>query len=63
MPTKAVNAKSKRIDVRVPHQIVEEVELLKATGESTGQFVISALESEIRRRQRKIAREAEKNSL
>lgn len=56
MATKSVNAKSKRFDVRVPHRIAEEVEALKETGESTGQFVVTALESEIKRRQRKKAK-------
>lgn len=56
MATKSVNAKSKRFDVRVPHCIAEEVEALKETGESTGQFVVTALESEIKRRQRKKAK-------
>ncbi|EHB43501.1 YlcI/YnfO family protein [Salmonella enterica] len=53
MATKAVNAKSKRFDVRVPHEIADAVEALKSPGESTGQFVVTALELEIKRRQRK----------
>lgn len=53
MATKSVNAKSKRIDVRVPHQIADAVESLKDNGESTGQFVVAALEGEIKRRQRR----------
>ncbi|EPT6979856.1 YlcI/YnfO family protein [Salmonella enterica] len=57
MATKSINAKSKRFDVRVPHQVAEAVELLKSDGESTGQFVVTALENEIKRRQRKIAKE------
>ena len=57
MATKSINAKSKRFDVRVPHQIADEVEALKTTGESTGQFVVTALENEIKRRQRKQAKE------
>ncbi|MFL1908163.1 YlcI/YnfO family protein [Plesiomonas shigelloides] len=57
MATKSVNAKSKRFDVRVPHHIAEEVEALKAEGESTGQFVVAALEGEIKRRLRKKSKE------
>ncbi|WP_222889418.1 YlcI/YnfO family protein [Enterobacter sp. C2] len=57
MATKSINAKSKRFDVRVPHQVAESVELLKSDGESTGQFVVTALENEIKRRQRKLAKE------
>ncbi|WP_324029480.1 hypothetical protein GC087_01430 [Pantoea sp. JZ2] len=56
MATKSVNAKSKRIDVRVPLSIASEVERLKDSGESAGQFVVTALESEIKRRQRKQAK-------
>ncbi|MGP6897296.1 YlcI/YnfO family protein [Klebsiella pneumoniae] len=56
MATKSVNAKSKRFDVRVPHHLAEEVELLKTEGESTGQFVVTAIEGEIKRRQRKQAK-------
>lgn len=60
MATKSVNAKSKRIDARVPLSLVDAMENLKADGESTGQFVTSAIEGEIKRRQRKKAKEADK---
>jgi len=60
MATKSINAKSKRFDVRVPHQVAEAVEILKNDGESTGQFVVTALENEIKRRQRKLTKEADK---
>ena len=60
MATKSINAKSKRFDVRVPHHVAESVELLKRDGESKGQFVVTALENEIKRRQRKLAKEADK---
>ncbi|MBL5900831.1 hypothetical protein OVA10_00810 [Lelliottia sp. SL45] len=53
MATKSVNSKSKRIDVRVPLPLVESIENLKEDGESTGQFVTSAIEGEIKRRQRR----------
>lgn len=56
MATKSVNAKSKRFDVRVPHRIAESVEELREEGESTGQFVVAALEGEIKRRQRRKAK-------
>ncbi|EAM3004141.1 hypothetical protein C1366_26980 [Salmonella enterica] len=59
MATKSVNAKSKRIDVRVPHDIANAIENLKGCNESTGQFVVVALESEIKRRQRKKPKEQE----
>ena len=59
MATKAVNAKSKKLEVRVPHAIADAVENLKEDGESTGQFIVSALEGEIKRRQRRKAKESE----
>ncbi|WP_338491432.1 YlcI/YnfO family protein [Erwinia aphidicola] len=55
MATKGINAKSKRFDVRVPHDVAEAVETLKEDNESTGQFVVTALQGEIKRRQRKKA--------
>ncbi|ENY2473755.1 YlcI/YnfO family protein [Salmonella enterica] len=51
MATKSINAKSKRFDVRVPHEIADAVEKLKNKDESTGQFVVAALEAEIKKRQ------------
>ncbi|EEQ8306640.1 hypothetical protein FJQ99_004843 [Escherichia coli] len=59
MATKAVNAKSKKLEARVPHAIADAVENLKEEGESTGQFIVSALEGEIKRRQRRKAKESE----
>ncbi|EAA4607433.1 YlcI/YnfO family protein [Salmonella enterica] len=53
MATKAVNAKSKKLEARVPHAIADAVENSKEEGESTGQFIVSALEGEIKRRQRR----------
>jgi len=50
MATKAINAKSKRYDVRVPLELVEQVELLKLEDESTAQFVVAAIAGEIQRR-------------
>ncbi|EHT1632895.1 hypothetical protein KXD04_005317, partial [Escherichia coli] len=58
MATKAVNAKSKKLEARVPHAIADAVENLKEDGESTGQFIVSALEGEIKRRQRRKAKES-----
>ena len=51
MATKAVNRKSQTIAARVPHEIAGSMEQLKEPGESTGQFVVAALEGEIKRRQ------------
>jgi hypothetical protein len=43
---------------RVPHEVVEAMEAVKEPGESTSQFIIASLEGEIKRRQRKKAKEA-----
>ncbi|HDC2658242.1 TPA: hypothetical protein O7142_000575 [Salmonella enterica] len=56
MATKAVNAKSKRFDVRVPHEIADSVDKFREDGESIGQFVVTALQGEIKRRQRRKAK-------
>lgn len=53
---KICKCKIKRFDVRVPHDIANSVEELKEEGESIGQFVVSALQGEIKRRQRKKAK-------
>ncbi|MDC9622147.1 hypothetical protein PSI22_11015 [Xenorhabdus sp. XENO-7] len=53
MATKAINAKSKKLEARVPHELVDSMEKLKEEGESTAQFIISAMTGEIKRRQRK----------
>ncbi|MGY0161445.1 YlcI/YnfO family protein [Edwardsiella tarda] len=53
MATGAKNAKSQTIAARVPHDIADSIEELKAEGESTGQFVVTALRGEIKRRQRR----------
>ncbi|MEQ1976807.1 YlcI/YnfO family protein [Xenorhabdus sp. SGI240] len=53
MATKAVNAKSKKLEARVPHELVDSMEKLKEEGESTAQFIVSAMSGEIKRRQRK----------
>ncbi|EAM4785585.1 hypothetical protein LWV78_002614 [Salmonella enterica] len=52
MATKAVNAKSRKLEARVPHNIADALECMKAPGESTGQFIVMALGREIKRRQR-----------
>nr|WP_109406128.1 YlcI/YnfO family protein [Proteus hauseri] len=48
-----VNNKSQKMSARVPHEIANNVELLKEDGESTAQFIVTALQGEIKRRQRK----------
>lgn len=53
MATKSTNAKSQTIAARVPHEIANAVEKFKEPGETTGQFVVAALEREVKHRQRR----------
>ncbi|WP_099115461.1 YlcI/YnfO family protein [Xenorhabdus miraniensis] len=48
-----VNNKSQKMSARVPHEVADSVESLKEAGESTAQFIVTALQGEIKRRQRK----------
>ncbi|WP_313486425.1 YlcI/YnfO family protein [Pseudescherichia sp.] len=57
MATGRSNNKSTQIASRVPHEVIEEMEKVKDDGESTGQFIVAALRGEIKRRQRKLAKE------
>ncbi|MFW8320132.1 YlcI/YnfO family protein, partial [Klebsiella pneumoniae] len=43
-----------------PHEVLEEIESVKNNGESTAGFLITAAIGEIKRRQRKKAKEADK---
>ncbi|WP_407046286.1 YlcI/YnfO family protein [Proteus mirabilis] len=54
-----VNNKSQKMSARVPHEIASNVELLKEDGESTAQFIVAALQGEIKRRQRKAKQSTE----
>lgn len=45
------NAKSQMTTVRIPHDVMESMELVKLDGESNAGFIVSALRSEIARRQ------------
>ena len=53
MATKSVNAKSQTFAARVPHEIANAVEELKEVGETTGQFVVTALQREVKHRERR----------
>lgn len=57
MPTGAKNAKSQMTTVRIPHEVMENIERLKEEGESTAGFLVTAAQGEIKRRQRKLSRE------
>ncbi|WP_025121322.1 MULTISPECIES: YlcI/YnfO family protein [unclassified Serratia (in: enterobacteria)] len=45
------NAKSQLFTVRVPHEVVSDMETLKRDGESTAGFIVAAMQGEVIRRQ------------
>ncbi|MBN3063548.1 hypothetical protein H5A21_05450 [Pectobacterium aquaticum] len=61
MATGTVNAKSQALKARVPHEVVEGMEQVKESDESTSQFIVAAMQGEIKRRQRKQAKEESKD--
>lgn len=54
-----INNKSQKLQARAPHEVVEAMEQVKETGESTAQFIVIAMRGEIKRRQRRKAKEQE----
>lgn len=60
MATGPKNSKSQSVTARIAHELIEGMEQLKEPGESTGQFINAAIHGEIKRRQRKKAKEADK---
>lgn len=61
MATGTKNDKSQKVQARAPHDVVDAMEEVKEPGESTGQFIVAAMQSEIKRRQRKKAKEEPKD--
>ena len=59
MATGAKNAKSQMTTVRIPHEVMEDIERLREDGESTAGFLVTAAKGEIKRRQRKKTKEAD----
>lgn len=57
MATGRSNNKSTQIASRVPHEVIEEMEKVKEPSETTGSFIVLALRGEIKRRQRKQAKQ------
>ncbi|MDE9617853.1 MULTISPECIES: YlcI/YnfO family protein [Citrobacter freundii complex] len=53
MATGAKNAKSQMTTVRIPHEVMEDIERLREDGESTAGFLVTAAKGEIKRRERK----------
>ncbi|MEJ8324419.1 YlcI/YnfO family protein [Kosakonia sacchari] len=58
MATDNINAKSQKVQARAPHEVIEAMDKVKELGESTAQFIVTAMEGEIKRRQRKKTKEA-----
>ncbi len=56
MATGRKNNKSLQMSVRLPLEDLEAIEQVKAEGESIAGFLITAAKSEIKRRQRKLAK-------
>lgn len=61
MATGTKNEKSQKLQTRAPHEVVEAMEQVKEQGESTAQFIVTAMQGEIKRRQRKKAKEEPKS--
>lgn len=57
MATGRKNNKSLQLSVRLPLEDLEAIELVKYDGESTAGFLVTAAKGEIKRRQRKKAKE------
>ncbi|AOR63220.1 hypothetical protein IG605_019220 [Pectobacterium quasiaquaticum] len=57
MATGTKNEKSQKVQARAPHEVVDAMEEVKEPGESTGQFIVMAMQGEIKRRQRKKAKD------
>ena len=62
MATGRSNNKSIQLASRVPHEVVDAMESVKEIGESTGQFIVTAMRGEIKRRQRKPSKGSAKDS-
>jgi outer membrane receptor for monomeric catechols len=53
MATGSTNAKSQSVTARIPHDVMEGMEIVKQGGESNAAFIVSAMQGEIARRQLK----------
>lgn len=51
MATGTINAKSQALAARVPHDVIEGMDAVKADGETTANFIVTAIRKEIARRQ------------
>ena len=50
MAKNTINDKSKQISIRIPHDVLDNMELLKQDGESNAGFIVTAMRGEIIRR-------------
>lgn len=57
MATGSINNKSQQLNARFPHEVVSELESSLTDGETKAQFIVTAVKSEIKKRQRKQAKE------
>nr|WP_308824421.1 YlcI/YnfO family protein [Sodalis praecaptivus] len=57
MATGNKNAKSQLFTVRVPHEVVEQMDSLKDEQESSAGFIVTSMRGEIKRRLRKRAKQ------
>lgn len=51
MATNTSNDKSKQISIRIPHDVLDGMEVAKFSGESTAGFLVTAARNELSRRQ------------
>ncbi|HGV9339696.1 YlcI/YnfO family protein [Enterobacter hormaechei] len=50
MAKNTINDKSKQISIRIPHDVLENMDALKLQDESSAGFIVSAMRGEIARR-------------
>lgn len=61
MATGSTNNKSQQLNARFPHDIVADLESNLEDGETKAQFIVTAVKGEIKRRQRKKAKDEPKS--
>lgn len=57
MAKNTINDKSKQISIRIPHDVMDDMEALKREDESNAGFIVTAMRGEIARRQSEGGRE------
>ncbi|UAN57406.1 YlcI/YnfO family protein [Serratia sp. JSRIV004] len=51
MAKNTINDKSKQISIRIPHDVMDDMDAVKCADESTAGFIVAAMRGEITRRQ------------